>query len=50
MIHSECCVLFNMLQVLENNIDYLIFFQVRLCALKIQSESEEIKPGEVDYR
>lgn len=24
--------------------------QVRLCALKIQSESEEIKPGDIDYR
>jgi len=27
-----------------------LLLQVRLCALKIQSESEEIKPGEVDYR
>ncbi|KAL4238111.1 hypothetical protein ACF0H5_002823 [Mactra antiquata] len=47
----ECDLVFHQLteDVFEHRVPLTPQDAVRLCALKIQSESEEIKPGDVDY-
>ncbi|XP_052271099.1 unconventional myosin-VIIb-like isoform X2 [Dreissena polymorpha] len=47
----ECDLIFHQLieDVFENHAPITPQDAVRLCALKIQSESEEIKPGDIDY-
>ncbi|XP_045181128.2 myosin-I heavy chain-like isoform X2 [Mercenaria mercenaria] len=47
----ECDLVFHQLieDVFEHRVPLTPQDAVRLCALKIQSESEEIKPGDIDY-
>ncbi|XP_052766932.1 myosin-I heavy chain-like isoform X3 [Mya arenaria] len=47
----ECDLIFHQLieDIFEHRVPLTPQDAVRLCALKIQSESEEIKPGDIDY-